>query len=162
MKSFIAFLILCVSLVSSGREINLAALQKWYNPASSKVKIASDGVITVTANTADRRANGYQKAQSVLPLKASEISGKTIELSFKYRTEKLDGAVQIALRETSGKGGTYHGKTLKRWDVSKDWKACRHTFKTRKEIKELCLYIVGSYMKENEKVEIKDLKLTIK
>ena len=161
MKSFIAFLILCVSLVSSGTEINLAALKKWYNPPKAKITIGADGLVTVTANTADRKANCYQKAQAILPLKAAEIQAKTMELSFKYRTEKLNGAVQVAIREAYGKSGSYYGAKLKKWDVSKEWKEYKHTFKTRKEAKELALYIVGCYMKENEKVEIKDLKLTI-
>lgn len=162
MKSFIAILILGVSLLSYAAEINLSTLAKWYNPPSSKVTIGADGLVTIIANTADRKANGYQKAQAILPLKAEEIQAKTMELSFKYRTEKLNGAVQVAIREGCGKIGNYHGAKLKKWDVSKEWKEYKHTFKTRKDTKELAFYIVGYYMKENEKVEIKDLKLVIK
>ena len=162
MKSFIAILILGVSLLSYAAEINLSTLAKWYNPPSSKVTIGADGLVTIIANTADRKANGYQKAQAILPLKAEEIQAKPMELSFKYRTEKLNGAVQIALREAICKGGSYHGKTLKRWDVSKDWKEYKTTFTTRPDAKELCLYIVGRYMKNGEKVELKDIKLIAK
>ena len=73
-----------------------------------------------------------------------------------------NGAVQVAIREGYGKSGNYYGAKLKKWDVSKEWKEYKHTFKTRKDTKELAFYIVGYYMKENEKVEIKDLKLVIK
>ena len=82
--------------------------------------------------------------------------------TFKYRTEKLNGALQVAIREVYQKTGMYHGVYLKKWDVSKEWKEYKHEFTTRPDATELCLYIVGYYMKEGEKVELKDLKLIAK
>lgn len=130
----------------------------WFNPARIT---ASDGIITMTANT-DPKINAYQKAQVRISLKGKEMQNRKLELSFKYRTQKLQGSFQAAVREAYGKGATYHGVTLKRWDVSKEWKSCKYTFTTRKNTSDLAFYLVGRYMKKGEKVELKDLKLIAK
>ena len=159
MKKVFCLLLLCAG-ACFGAEVNLipAPFKGWYNPEKARVKVDS-GILTITANP-DPKVNGYQKAQTEIPLKGSALKGKKFELSFKYRTGKLYGAVQIAIRQAYGKGGSYHGKKLTRWDVSKEWKEVKHSFSTRCDTKTLGFYLVGYYMKEGEKVEIKDLKLT--
>ena len=164
MKKILLLLLACGAFSCFAADINLIpdadGAQKfkgWYNPSHAKIT-AANGIITITANTAPK-VNPYQKAQALIPVKGGAIQNKKFELSFKYRTEKLDGALQVAIRMVSGKSGSYHGVTLKRWDVSKEWKECKVIFTTRKEAKELYLHIVGRYMKEGEKVEIKDLKV---
>lgn len=162
MKKFFALLFLA-AFSAFGAEVNLipAPFKGWYNPPTSQIRIA-DGIITVTANMTPK-FNRYQKAQVRLPLKGAAIQNKKFELSFKYRTAKLNGALQVAVREAFGKNkSSYHGPMLKRWDISKEWKEFKRTFTTRKDCYELCLYIVGYYMKTGEKVEIKDLKVTLK
>lgn len=167
MKKIFSLLALC-ALSCFAAEVNLipdsAGAEKfktWYNPPSSKIT-AADGVITITANAADKKANAYQKAQARATLTGDALKSKKFELSFKYRTEKLNGALQVAVREVYQKTGMYHGVFLKKWDVSKEWKEYKHEFTTRPDATELCLYIVGYYMKEGEKVELKDLKLIAK
>ena len=160
MKKLIALLVLA-SVGCFGAEANLipAPFQKWYNPATAQVTFAN-GIYTITANTVPKY-NGYQKAQVNIPLKGSAIQNKKLTLSFKYRTARLNGALQIAVREAFGKNySTYHGAQLKRWDVSPEWKEYKHTFTTRKDAALLSFYIVGYYMKAGEKVELKDLKVT--
>ncbi|MBQ7696560.1 MAG: hypothetical protein IJT50_15715 [Lentisphaeria bacterium] len=166
MKTFLAAAIFC-AVLCSGAEVNLIPnpagadnFKGWYRVPGSGVT-AADGVITVTANP-DPKVNPFQKAQCALKLKSEEIQGKKFEISFKYRTEKLDGSVQVTVREAFGSRGNYHGKILKRWDVSKDWKEARHTFTVRKDASGLAVYIAGRYMKAGEKVEIKDLKVVAK
>ncbi len=163
MKKFLVAAIFCAGLCF-GAEVNLIPnpagadnFKGWYRVPGSGVT-AADGVITVTANTAPR-VNAFQKAQCSLKLKPEEIRGKKFEISFKYRTEKLDGSVQVTVREAFGNRGNYHGKILKRWDVSKDWKEVRCPFTVRKDASELAVYVAGRYMKAGEKVEIKDLKV---
>ena len=166
MKKILSLLALC-ALGCFAAEVNLipgadgtAKFKTWYNPASSKIT-AANGIITVSANT-DAKVNPYQKAQARADVNGAAVQGKKFELSFKYRTEKLNGAVQVAVREVLPKSGIYHGIILKRWDVSKEWKEYKKVFTTRKDAKELTLYIVGYYMKADEKVELKDLKLIAK
>ena len=163
MKKFILLLV-CSALSCFAADVNLIPdadgakkFKTWYNPPHAKIT-AANGIITITANTAPK-VNPYQKAQALIPAKGAAIQNKKFELSFKYRTEKLDGALQVAIRMVSGKSGVYEGVILKRWDVSKEWKEYKHVFTTRANTTELCLYIVGFYMKEGEKVELKDLKL---
>ena len=163
----ILLLLACTAFSCFAADINLIpdadGAQKfkgWYNPPHAKIT-AKDGIITIAANTAPR-VNPYQKAQAPIPVKGAAIQNKKFELSFKYRTEKLDGALQVAIRMVSGKSGVYQGPTLRRWDVSKEWKEYKHLFTTRANTTELCLYIVGFYMKEGEKVELKDIKLIAK
>ena len=166
MKTFLAAAIFC-AVLCSGAEVNLIPnpagadnFKGWYRVPGSGIT-AADGVITVTANPAPK-VNAFQKGQHKLNLKPGEIQGKKFEISFKYRTEKLDGSVQVTVREAFGNRGNYHGKILKRWDVSKEWKEARHTFTTRKDASSLWLYVAGRYMKPGEKVEIKDLKVVAK
>ena len=166
MKKILSLLALC-AFGCFAAEVNLipdaagaAKFKTWYNPATSKIT-AANGIITIAANT-DAKVNPYQKAQARATVKGAALQGKKFELSFKYRTEKLNGALQVAIREALPKSGIYHGVTLKKWDVSKEWKEYKKVFTTRKDAKELCLYIVGYYMKEGEKVELKDLKLIAK
>ena len=166
MKKILSLLTLCtISCFAAG--VNLIPdangaqkFKNWYNPVHAKIT-AADGIITINANP-DKKYNGYQKAQAVATVKGAAIQKKKFELSFKYRTEKLDGALQVAVRQAYGKTGSYHGVVLKKWDVSKDWKEYKTTFTTRPDAKELCLYIVGRYMKNGEKVELKDIKLIAK
>jgi hypothetical protein len=167
MKKILLLLLACGAFSCFAADINLIPdadgaqkFKKWYNPPHAKIT-AANGIITITANTS-AKVNPYQKAQALIPVKGAAIQNKKFELSFKYRTEKLDGALQVAIRMVSGKSGTYHGVTLKRWDVSKEWKEYKHVFSTRANTTELCLYIVGFYMKEGEKVELKDIKLIAK
>ena len=166
MKKFLVTALFCAGLCF-GSEVNLIPnptgadnFKGWYRVPGSGVT-AADGVITVTANPAPK-VNAFQKAQCALKLKPEEIRGKKFEISFKYRTEKLDGSVQVTVREAFGSRGNYHGVILKRWDVSKDWKEARHTFTVRKDASELAVYVAGRYMKAGEKVEIKDLKVVAK
>lgn len=163
----ILFLLACCAVSCFAAEVNLIPdangaqkFKTWYNPAHAKIT-AANGIITITANT-DPKYNGYQKAQALATVKGAAIQKKKFELSFKYRTEKLNGSLQVAIRHVFGKTGIYHGVVLKRWDVTKEWKEVKHVFTTRPDAKELCLYIVGRYMKEGEKVELKDLKLIAK
>ena len=163
MKRIGSLLLLC-AFACFAEEVNLipdpcgaAKFKKWYNPPTARIT-AADGIITVTANP-DPKFSSYQKAQVAIPGKGAEIQGKKFELSFKYRTKKLDGSLQVAVREGAGKTGIYHGPRLKRWDVSEDWKEVRHPFTVRKTADSLSFYIVGAFMKEGEKVELKDLKL---
>ena len=162
-KTIIALLTFCISACFAG-EANLIVdptgankFKNWFNPPTAKITSA-DGIITITDNP-DPKFNGYQKASQSLKLKAEEIQGKKFELSFKYRTAKLNGSLQVAVREAFGKTSFYHGPVLKKWDVSPDWKEMKCTFTPRKEAFNLTVYIVGSYMKPGEKVEIKDLKV---
>ena len=166
MKKFLVAAVFC-AVICSGAEVNLIPnptgadnFKGWYRVPGSGIT-AADGVITVTANPAPK-VNAFQKAQCPLKLKGGEIQGKKFEISFKYRTEKLDGSVQVTVREAFGNRGNYHGVILKRWDVSKEWKEARHTFTVRKDASELAVYIAGRYMKAGEKVEIKDLKVVAK
>ena len=166
MKKFLVTAIFC-AVLCSGAEVNLIPnpagadnFKGWYRVPGSGVT-AADGVITVTANPAPR-VNAFQKAQCSLKLKPEEIRGKKFEISFKYRTEKLDGSVQVTVREAFGSRGNYHGKILKRWDVSKDWKEVRCPFTVRKDASSIAVYVAGRYMKPGEKVEIKDLKVVAK
>ena len=166
MKKFLVAAVFC-AVICSGAEVNLVPnptgtdnFKGWYRVPGSGIT-AADGVITVTANTAPK-VNAFQKGQHMLKLKPEEIQGKKFEISFKYRTEKLDGSVQVTVREAFGNRGNYHGVILKRWDVSKAWKEARHTFTVRKDASSLCLYVAGRYMKAGEKVEIKDLKVVAK
>lgn len=166
MKKFLSMLALC-TISCFAADVNLIPdadgsqkFKGWYNPAHAKIT-AANGVITITANT-DKKYNGYQKAQALATVKGAAIQKKKFELSFKYRTEKLNGALQVAIRQAYAKTGSYHGVVLKKWDVSKDWKEYKTTFTTRPDAKELCLYIVGRYMKNGEKVELKDIKLIAK
>lgn len=166
MKKFLVTAVFC-AVLCSGAEVNLVPnptgadnFKGWYRVPGSGIT-AADGVITVTANPAPK-VNAFQKAQCSLKLKGGEIQGKKFEISFKYRTEKLDGSVQVTVREAFGNRGNYHGVILKRWDVSKEWKEARHTFTVRKDASELAVYIAGRYMKAGEKVEIKDLKIVAK
>lgn len=153
--------LLALSTFVCGRDLIPAPFKGWYNPPASKVT-AANGIITITANMSPK-INRYQKAQVSLPLKGAALQNKKLELSFKYRTAKLNGALQVAVREAFGKKSSmYHGANLKRWDVSKDWKEYKYTFTTRKDASNLSLYIVGSFMKNGEKVEIKDLKLVVR
>ena len=160
MKKIIALLVLA-SVSCFGAEANLipAPFRAWYNPATAQVTFA-DGIYTITANT-NPKFNGYQKAQVNIPLKGSAMQNKKMTLSFKYRTARLNGALQVAVREAFGKNySTYHGARLRRWDASPEWKEYKHTFTTRKDTTLLSFYIVGYYMKAGEKVELKDLKVT--
>ena len=158
MKKLLALLLFC-AFSSYAAEVNLipAPFKGWWNPPASQITFAN-GIITITANP-DAKANIYQKAQARLTVKGDAVKKKKFEFSFKYRTAKFSGALQLAIREVLSKGGIYHGFNLKKWDVSKEWKECKVTFTTRQDAKELNLYIVGRYMKEGEKVEIKDLKV---
>ena len=164
MKNIVLLLALVCAFACVAEEINLIPnpsgaehFKKWYNPPHARIT-AADGVITIAANP-DPKANAYQKAQITLSGKGVDIQEKKFELSFKYRTEKLDGSLQIAVREAFGKNSSYHGKILKKWDVSKEWKEVRYLFTTRKDASGLQLYIVGRYMKPGEKVELKELKV---
>jgi len=166
MKSFLAAALFC-AVLCPGAEVNLIPnptgaenFKGWYRVPGSGIT-AADGVITVTANPAPK-VNPFQKAQCALKLKPAEIQGKKFEISFKYRTEKLDGSAQVTVREAFGNRGNYHGKILKRWDVSKEWKEVKCPFTVRKDASELAVYIAGRYMKAGEKVEIKDLKVIAK
>ena len=166
MKKLSFLLALCV-FSAFAAEVNLipdaAGKEKfrgWYNPASAQIT-AADGIITITANP-DPKVNPYQKAQAVIKLKGAAVQGKKFELSFKYRTGKLTGAVQLAIRETYQKTGVYHGHILKKWDVSNEWKEMKYHFTTRKDAKELCFYLVGRYMKAGEKVQLKEIRLIAK
>ena len=158
MKKLFTLLAFC-ALSTFAAEVNLIPepVKGWWNPPASKIT-AANGIITITANP-DAQANIYQKAQARLPLKGAAVQSKKFEFSFKYRTAKFSGALQVAIRQALAKGGTYHGFNLKKWDVSKEWKECKVIFTTRKETRELSLYIVGRYMKAGETVDIKDLKL---
>ena len=158
MKKLFTLLAFC-TVSCFAAEVNLIPepFKNWWNPPASKIT-AADGIITITANP-DAKANIYQKAQARLAAKEADVPNKKFEFSFKYRTSKFSGALQLAIRQVLSKGGTYHGFNLKKWDVSKEWKECKIVFTTRKDAKELYLYVVGRYMKEGEKVEIKDLKL---
>ena len=166
MKQILVAAVFC-AVLCSGAEVNLIPnptgadnFKGWYRVPGSGIT-AADGVITVTANPAPK-VNAFQKAQCSLKLKSGEIQGKKFEISFKYRTEKLDGSVQVTVREAFGNRGNYHGVILKRWDVSKEWKEASHTFTVRKDASELAVYVAGRYMKAGEKVEIKDLKVVAK
>ena len=158
MKKLFALLAFC-TVSCFAAEVNLIPepFKGWWNPPVSKITFA-DGILTITANP-DAKANIYQKTQARLAVKGADVQNKKFEFSFKYRTSKFSRALQAAIRQVLNKGGIYHGFNLKKWDVSKDWKECKVVFTTRKDAKELHLYLVGRYMKEGEKVEIKDLKL---
>ena len=166
MKKSLLLLAFCtVSVFAS--EVNLIPnadgkdnFKNWYKPASSNIS-AANGIITITANLAPK-VNPYQKAQMTVALTGAAVQGKKFELSFKYRTEKLNGVLQVAVRESNQKSGIYHGVTLKRWDVSREWKEKKYVFTTAKDAKVLCFYLVGRYMKSGEKVELKDIKLIAK
>ena len=164
MKNIVSLLALVCAFACIAEEINLIPnpagaenFKTWYNPAHARITAAA-GVITIAANP-DPKANAYQKAQVTLSGKGADIQEKKFELSFKYRTEKLDGSLQVAVREAFGRSSAYHGKILKKWDVSREWQEAKYLFTTRKDASVLQLYIVGRYMKPGEKVELKDLKV---
>ena len=166
MKKLSLLLALC-AFSAFAAEVNLIPdadgkekFKNWYNPASAQIT-AADGIITITANP-DPKVNPYQKAQALIKLKGAAVQGKKFEFSFKYRTEKLTGALQLAIRESHKKAGIYHGHILKKWDASKEWKEMKYQFTTRKDAKELCFYLVGRYMKPGEKVQLKEIKLIAK
>ena len=160
MKKLFAFLFL-LSFVCCAEETNLipAPFKGWYRRASAQLTFA-DGIYTITANT-DPKVNGFQRSMVMIPLKGASLQNRKFELSFKYRTAKLNGGLQVLVRETFGKRGIYHGASLKRWDVSPEWKEFKCTFTTRSDAEALGLYIAGRYMKGGEKVELKDLKLIL-
>lgn len=159
MKQILLLLTFAAFCCSAADNLIPAPFKRWSNRERGKVSFEK-GIVTITANT-DPKVNGYQKTQVELPF-SKEMRGKKFELSFKYRTEKLNGAMQIAVRQAFAKGGSYHGLVLKKWDITKDWKEFRHTFTVRNDARRLMLYLVGSYMKAGEKVELKDLKVIAK
>lgn len=164
MKKLLLLLAFCAVSTFAAEVPNLIPVPfkaGWWNPAASKITVAADGVITITANT-DPKVNSYQKAQGRVALKGAALQNKKFEFSFKYRTAKFSGALQMAVRQIYAKTGNYYGFNLKKWDASKEWKECKTVFTTRKDARELNIYIVGRYMQEGEKVEIKDLKLVAK
>lgn len=164
MKNIVSLLALVCAFASIAEEINhipnpsgAENFKMWYNPAHARIT-AADGILTIAANP-DPKYNAYQKAQITLSGKGADVQGRKFELSFKYRAEKLEGSLQVAVREVFSKGGRYHGKVLKKWDAPGEWKEVRHVFTTRGDASGLQLYIVGRYMKPGDKVEMKDLKV---
>lgn len=162
MKKILSLLTLC-AVSCFAAEVNLipdpVKLRNWSNPPSARIS-AAGGIITILPNLQTKNANTCQRAYVKLSAEAAAIRGKKFELSFKYRTEKLNGALQVTLRQTYGKTGSFHGVSLKKWHLSKEWKEVKVAFSARKDAKELYLYVIGRYMKEGDKVELKDLKVT--
>ena len=156
------FFLLLGALSLAGAETNLlpAPFRKWYLSPGGRIT-AAGGIITL-AGHAPGKVMAYQKAQVLIPLKGEALQGKKIELSFKYRAPKLEGAVQVALRQLRGKEASYHGLRLRKWDVSSEWQERKHTFTTGKNATHLYLYLVGYYLDQDDKFEIRDLKVTIK
>ena len=161
MKKSLLLLLFLAALSLAGADANLvpAPFKGWYISPGGNITAAGE-IITISGKT-NAKAKAYQKAQVLIPFKVGDLPGKRVELSFKYRAPKLGGAVQVALRQVSGKEGTYHGFRLRKWDTSPDWQERKHTFTTGKNARQLYFYLVGFFLDEDDKLEIKDLKVTI-
>lgn len=95
-------------------------------------------------------------------LTKDKVTGKKFTFGVTLKAIKVSGKLTLAIREIDAKGSSvsYQAIKLKKRDKY-DWKKLTKTFTTSPKAVKLAVYVISSYLQDDDEIQAKDIFLHI-